>query len=186
MTKARLPAKSAAARLLHRPDPTFLADAMLGSVARKLRIFGFDTAYVAHTAADDEVLKLGVEQGRIILTADKEFFKRIVSRRDAKGVLVKGSSDFDDLLHIFGKLGIRSASVVIGSRCAACNGLLAGKKPSEVSGMVPEAVLARHGSFYQCTGCGRVYWDGSHLHRLRALAEKLEKNLANNPAPTKG
>ena len=69
-----MPAKSAAARRLHRPDPAFLADAMLGSVARKLRIFGFDTAYVAHTA-DDEVLKLGVEQGRIILTADKEFFQ---------------------------------------------------------------------------------------------------------------
>ena len=157
---------------------------MLGSVARKLRIFGFDTAYVAHTA-DDEVLKLGVEQGRIILTADKEFFKRIVSR-DAKGVLVKGSSDFDDLLHIFGKLGIKSASVAVGSRCAACNGLLAGKKPSEVCDMVPEAVLARHGSFYQCTCCGKVYWDGSHLQRLRALAEKLERNLASNPASTKG
>ena len=184
MTRARLPAKSAAARRLHRPDPAFLADAMLGSVARKLRIFGFDTAYVAHTA-DDEVLKLGVEQGRIILTADKEFFKRIVSR-DAKGVLVKGSSDFDDLLHIFGKLGIKSASVAIGSRCAACNGLLAGKKPSEVCDMVPEAVLARHGGFYQCTGCSKVYWDGSHLQRLRALAEKLERNLASNPASTKG
>lgn len=157
---------------------------MLGSVARKLRIFGFDTAYIAHTA-DDEVLKLGVEQGRIILTADKEFFKRIVSR-DAKGVLVKGSSDFDDLLHIFAKLGIKSASVAIGSRCAACNGLLAGKKPSEVSGTVPEAVLARHGSFYQCTSCGKVYWDGSHLQRLRALAENLERNLAGNPASTKG
>lgn len=185
MTRARLPAKSAAARLLHRADPAFLADAMLGSVARKLRIFGFDTAYVAPTAADDEVLKLGVEQGRIILTADKEFFKRIVSR-DAKGVLVKGSSDFDDLLHIFGKLGIKSASVALGSRCAACNGLLAGKKPSEVCNVVPEAVLARHGSFYQCTTCGRVYWDGSHLQRLRALAEKLERSLASNPAPTKG
>lgn len=158
---------------------------MLGSVARKLRIFGFDTAYIAHTA-DDEVLKLGVEQGRIILTADKEFFKRIVSRRDAKGVLVKGSSDFDDLLHIFGKLGIKFASVAVGSRCAACNGLLAGKKPSEVSGVVPEAVLARHGSFYQCTSCGKVYWDGSHLQRLRALAEKLERNLAGGMAPTKG
>jgi len=54
--------------------PSFLADAMLGSVARKLRIFGFDTLYIAH-AHDDEILKTGIEQGRVILTADKELFK---------------------------------------------------------------------------------------------------------------
>ena len=44
---------------------------MLGSIARKLRIFGFDTIYIfAH--ADDEILKIGIEQDRVILTADKE------------------------------------------------------------------------------------------------------------------
>lgn len=179
-----MPAKSAAARHLPKAEPAFLADAMLGSVARKLRIFGFDTAYMAHTT-DDEVLKLGVEQDRIILTADKEFFKRLVSR-NVKGVLVKGSDDFDDLLHIFAKMRIKSIGVTIGSRCAACNGRLASKKPSEVAGLMPTAVVARHGNFYQCASCAKVYWDGSHLQSLRALAERLERNLADNIATSKG
>lgn len=157
---------------------------MLGSVARKLRIFGFDTAYIAHIA-DDEVLRMGVEQGRIILTADKEFFKRLVSR-GARGVLVGGSDDFGDLLHIFEKLSIKSVGVDIGSRCAACNGLLAGAGREEVSGTVPAAVLSRHASFYRCTSCGKVYWDGSHLERLRALARRLEARLAGGPAASKG
>jgi uncharacterized protein with PIN domain len=158
---------------------------MLGSVARKLRIFGFDTAYIAHTA-DDEVLRMGVEQGRIILTADKEFFKRLVSR-GARGVLVDGSDDFGDLFHIFEKLSIKSVGVDLGSRCAACDGLLESVSREEVSSSVPEAVLARRDSFYRCTGCAKVYWDGSHLERLRALARRLEARLASPPpAASKG
>ena len=77
--------------------PSFLADAMLGSVARKLRIFGFDTLYTAH-AHDDEILKTGIEQGRVILTADKELFKRVV-KAGARGVLVSGSGELEVLMH---------------------------------------------------------------------------------------
>lgn len=89
-------------------EPSFLADAMLGSVARKLRIFGFDTLYIAH-ARDDEILKTGIEQGRVILTADKELFKRVV-KAGARGVLVSGGSDVDDLVHILSKNGVTSST----------------------------------------------------------------------------
>ena len=49
--RALLCAKFAEASLPLRPNetPIFLADAMLGSVARKLRAFGFDTIYLVHT-----------------------------------------------------------------------------------------------------------------------------------------
>jgi uncharacterized protein len=63
--------KSVEARQLVRSKPTFLADAMLGSVARKLRIFGFDTLYIKHTH-DDEILKIAIEDNRAILTCEKE------------------------------------------------------------------------------------------------------------------
>jgi len=157
---------------------------MLGSVARKLRIFGFDTLYVAHTA-DDQVLRMGVEQDRIILTADKEFFKRIV-KQGARGVLVGGASDLDDLAHIFAKVGINSVGVDLGSRCAACNGLLEPRTPAEVSGTVPANVAARHREFYQCADCGKIYWDGSHMHRARAFAGALERRLRAGSAASKG
>lgn len=157
---------------------------MLGSVARKLRIFGFDTLYMAHTA-DDLVLKTGVEQNRIILTADKEFFKRIV-KQGARGVLVGGASDLDDLAHIFAKIGIMSVGVALGSRCAACNGLLEPRSPFEVSGAVPANVAGRHREFYLCPGCGKVYWDGSHMRRTRAFAGALERRLRAGPAASKG
>ena len=173
-------AKSAAAS---RPDkPRFLADAMLGSVARKLRIFGFDTAYLAHTD-DDQVLKAGVEQGMIILTADKEFFKRIV-KHGADGILVDGSDELADLAHILGKLQITAVAIELGSRCASCNGMLEGRTIGQVE--VPAAVTRRYREFYQCTICGKVYWEGGHMKKLRMFASALEKRLNADSRVSKG
>jgi uncharacterized protein len=156
--------------------PSFLADAMLGSLARKLRIFGFDTLYIAH-AHDDEILKTGLEQGRVILTADKELFKRLVKAR-ARGVLVSGAGDLEDLVHILSKSGIRSVDLNgVGSRCSLCNGPLEMKKPKQVKDDVPSKVAERHREFYQCAACGKVYWEGSHLRRIRALTKSVDNKL---------
>lgn len=156
--------------------PSFLADAMLGSVARKLRIFGFDTFYFAH-AHDDEILKTGIELGRVILTADKELFKRVV-KAGARGVLVNGGSDVEDLVHILSKNGVTSVDLdSVGSRCSMCNGLLEEKKAEQVKDGVPDKVAACHNEFYQCTACGKVYWEGGHLRRIRALASSIDSKL---------
>src|ERR671917_2609371 len=110
----------------------FLADAMLGNIARKLRILGFDTIYLAQ-AHDDEILKIGIEQDRVILTADKELFKRIV-KVGARGVLVSGgASELEDLIHILTKNGITSVGMNgIGSRCSVCNGHLEERTSDQV------------------------------------------------------
>lgn len=172
MKKNSSSARSAAAK---RPSEAFLADAMLGSLARKLRIFGFDTEYLADTD-DDVVLKRGIEQGRIILTADKEFFKRIV-KRGARGVLVPGEGDLEDMAHVMSKLGLSPDDAIMGSRCAACNGLLE-KAPRKDIGGVPKGVLDRHSQFYKCTSCGKVYWEGGHMERMSAFSRRLRTRLA--------
>jgi uncharacterized protein with PIN domain len=156
--------------------PSFIADAMLGSVARKLRIFGFDTLYIAH-AHDSEILKTAIEQSRIVLTADKELFKRVV-KAGIRGVLVDGGSDVDDLVHILSKNSITSVDLDgIGSRCSVCNGLLEEKKPDQVKDVLPGKIAECHSEFYQCTTCGKVYWEGSHLRRIKALAKSVDSRL---------
>ena len=155
--------------------PRFLADAMLGSVARKLRIFGFDTLYMVH-AHDDDVLKTGIEQSRVILTADRELFKRTV-KVGAPAVLVNGGSDIDDIVHILTKSGIASVSFD-SSRCTACNGLLASRAPDQVRGGLPGRIADSHNRFFQCADCRKVYWEGGHFRRIRALAESVDSRLA--------
>ena len=168
---------------------SFLADAMLGNIARKLRIFGFDTVYLAHTP-DDEILKTGIEQDRVILTADRELFKRII-KVGARGVLVNGgASELDDLIHILTRAGITSVGMNgIGSRCSVCNGLLEERTSDQVKKNhhhgstdhavidVPDKVISYHKLFFECIACGKIYWPGGHLKGIKSLAQNLDAKL---------
>jgi uncharacterized protein len=170
--------------VLEEHSVAFLADAMLGNIARKLRILGFDTVYMAQ-AHDDEILKIGIEQDRVILTADKELFKRIV-KVGARGVLVSGSaSELEELVHILSENGIMSIGMNgIGSRCSVCNGHLEERTSDQVRNddcnndlIVPDKVIACHNQFFQCIACGKIYWEGGHLKRIRALVRNLDAKL---------
>lgn len=148
---------------------------MLGSVARKLRTFGFDTLYIAHLD-DGKILKIGIDQDRTILTADKEFFKRIVKAK-AGGVLVGGSDELEDIVHILDKEGIKAVSVSgINARCSVCNGTLDGAKEEELA-TLPQKIVSNHDLFFKCESCGKVYWDGSHMEHIRAFAQKINERL---------
>lgn len=174
--KEHLPAKSVGARQLVSSRPTFLADAMLGSVARKLRIFGFDTLYIKHIH-DDEILKIGIEENRIILTCDKELFKRIV-KAGAHGVLLKCSDDFEDIIHILSKYEITSVSFdTMNSRCSVCNGLLVKKKRVNIKGYIPPNVMKLHNEFFKCVNCNKIYWKGSHVTRIRSLSRNIDTKM---------
>ena len=53
-------------------DPHFIADAMLGRLARWLRLLGFDTLYYPDIG-DRDLLRLSLQEGRVILTRDSHF-----------------------------------------------------------------------------------------------------------------
>jgi uncharacterized protein with PIN domain len=146
---------------------------MLGSVARKLRIFGFDTLYIKDIH-DDDVLKIGITHNRVILTCDKQLFKRMI-KTGAHGALLQGYDDFEDIVHALAKYGISSLSFdTLNSRCSTCNGLLTKKKPIDVKKYVPHNVTKWHKEFFICVDCDKIYWEGSHLTRIRALARKMD------------
>jgi uncharacterized protein len=172
MEKNSSSVKSAAAK---RPSEAFLADAMLGSLARKMRIFGFDTEYLADTD-DDEVLRRAIQQGRIILTADRAFFRKIVKHR-ARGVLVAGKGDLEDMAQIMLKLSLSPDDAAMGSRCTACNGLLKRVSRKGANG-APPAVLDRHLQFYRCAACSKLYWKGGHMEQMSAFARSLRSRVA--------
>ena len=174
MRKVHSHVKNVGERSLVNSKPTFLADAMLGSIARKLRIFGFDTLYVAH-AHDDEILKIGIAEDRIILTCDKELFKRTL-KEEAQSVLLQGSDDLKDIVHILSKCGIALLTFhTINSRCAICNGLLIRKKASDVVKDVHSNVLKLHKQFFKCSDCKKIYWEGSHLTHIQQTVKLINE-----------
>jgi uncharacterized protein len=161
--------------LKQRP-PRFVADAMLGSLARKLRIFGFDTAYFAE-GEDLELEALARRERRILLTSDRRLFARSYGR-GIRAFLVEGKTDGARLRSIAAQAGL-GASLRLGgggaSRCAVCNGELEliGKRTA-VASAIPPKVRARHRLFYTCRSCSRFYWRGKHWERLRRLSRSLD------------
>jgi len=159
----------------HRPlarASKFIADAMLGSLARKLRIFGFDTVYFER--GDDEVIQRTAQsQDRVILTSDESLYHS--ARRLGLGaILVKGRTDSARLQSLLGQAGPLMAGALLGpfaSRCTLCNGELEMIPKADAGRLrVPPKVLARHRLFFRCTSCSKMYWRGKHWGRLRRLA----------------
>ncbi len=161
-------ARRARDEALARP-PRFMADAMLGRLARWLRILGFDTAYEAHID-DGDLVRRAVGQHRIILTRDR----RLPDEWRIGGIHVLEAevpmAQLRELETVFGIC--RDARPF--TRCSRCNTGLDAVGPDDVRGEVPARVLADHTRFLRCPGCRRIYWSGSHVARIRrALGRAL-------------
>ena len=155
--------------------PRFVADAMLGSLARKLRIFGFDTTYFSE-GSDLELEALAEREGRVILTSDRRLFARS-GGRGIRAVLVDGKTDGAKLRSVARQAG-PGLTLRLGagraSRCAVCNGELERIGRDAAEKKIPTKVLSRHRLFYVCRSCGRHYWRGRHWDRLRRLSYSLD------------
>jgi len=159
-----------------KPPPRFIADAMLGTVARKLRIFGFDTVYFSE-GGDLELEALAKKERRIVLTSDRPLFARSESV-GFRAILVDGKTDKARLRSIMRQAGPGMVLRVGGgraSRCAVCNGELeAIGRLGAAEAKIPPKVIARHRLFYRCRSCSRYFWRGRHWERLRRLSYSLK------------
>ncbi|HUK80126.1 MAG TPA: Mut7-C RNAse domain-containing protein [Nitrososphaerales archaeon] len=150
----------------------FIVDAMLGSLARKLRALGFDSAYY-RSGEDKGLLERSVLENRIVLTADRP----LAARARARGIgtiLVVGDSDRERVGSIARGAALSGIRLARGAPlCSLCGGELRPVGKGDVSGEVPPAVSRRHRLFFRCTSCGQVYWRGSHWKKLMSVARRL-------------
>lgn len=142
----------------------FVADVMLGRLARWLRALGYDTLYF-HDAPDGRLLGTALREGRRLLTRDLG-----LARRAADVGLLIASDDLDaQIRQVMTACGLLARAPL--RRCLVCNGRLAASAPDAVQDRVPAYTFATQHTFWTCTGCGRVFWRGTHaaaiLERLR-------------------
>jgi len=148
--------------------PRFLVDAMLGSLARKLRIFGFDTHYYK-TGEDRDLLKIAAEERRAIVTSDRALGET-ARRRGFSAFVVVGRKDRERIISLVEQAETFRCPLEAGDPlCALCNGPLSEAKREKVRGLLPSELVAKHRTYYICNDCGKVYWHGSHWSRLRKI-----------------
>ena len=143
----------------------FLADVHLGRLARELRMMGLDTEW-ASDLQDEQIVRQARRTARIILTRDRGLLKR---RAVTHGYLVRSLEPREQLGEIISRFDL-SRQVRLFSRCMACNGALARVPRLAVLDSVPAAVAETCAEFSRCTGCGRVFWRGTHWEAMKKLA----------------
>ncbi|HVP24139.1 MAG TPA: Mut7-C RNAse domain-containing protein [Conexivisphaerales archaeon] len=156
-------------------QPKFVADGMLGSLARKLRLYSLDVLYFPDLP-DRELLEKSKAEGRVLLTSDRELHLQAL-RRGVSCVLVSGKDEASMAAQVFAGAGVSPVLDVASARCPLCNGEVLAVGREDVAGVVPPGVLARQKRFYRCSSCQQLYWEGSHWFRLSKFHEEVREAM---------
>ena len=164
-------------------EPKFIVDGMLGTVARWLRILGYDTVYDKN-AEDWLIIRRAELEGRIIITRDKSLNNKAV-KQGVKSILIWEEDIADVLAHVAVIAGIRLSVDFSKTRCPEDNTPLVKVDKELVKNSVPPAVYRVHSDFWMCPRCGKVYWIGKHwrmieviLKRARERSEELKRKIS--------
>lgn len=156
---------------------SFIVDAMLGKIARKLRIFGFDTVY--ESKIDDmDILNSSKYYGRIVLTSDRALFSRC-KKKGLDTILMDKRTEVENLVTIFRSLDIESInSQELPHFCTCCNGLLDTIiDKNSIKNKIPDRLLQTKDIFYKCSQCNKIYWIGSHMEHIACLIREINMKL---------
>lgn len=149
----------------------FVADHMLGRLAKWLRALGYDTVY-SPNLDDPDLVRISQAEGRLLLTRDTGIAKR-------KGVdcLLIGSDQLDEQLgQVVRHCGLQLDGE-LAPRCLRCNEVLDEVQREVARDLVPPYVWQTQSQFRRCPACSRLYWRGTHWtkmkERIAALSCKL-------------
>ncbi|MDC8452119.1 MAG: Mut7-C RNAse domain-containing protein [Candidatus Nitrosotalea sp.] len=152
--------------------PIFVVDAMLGNLAKKLRILGYDSKYFS-SIEDDKLILIAKNEKRIILTKDEQLTKN-AEKQNIGFVLIRGSDESEQIMQINAKIKLdRFVVDTNNSRCIVCNGSLQPVDKYRIIGKIPEGILEREKKFWMCDSCKKIYWEGTHFEKLQEFATKL-------------
>lgn len=146
----------------------FIADVMLGRLAKWLRILGYDTLYDSHFSDDDLFFKAH-QQKRILLTRDSELAKRM---NPEYCLFITESSVPEQVKQVVEHCHLNTEDYIF-SRCTLCNNLIKSIAKALVKDRVPDFVFDSIDKFYYCERCDKIYWAGSHIKLVRQALSKI-------------
>jgi uncharacterized protein len=157
-------------KLRERPmhDPKFVLDVHLGTLARLMRLLGFDTLY-KNDYKDPEIAHISASQHRAVLTRDRGLLHWSLITYGYCPRSMIAEEQLEEVIRRFDLKGF----IAPFSRCMACNGSMhAVKKENIIDRLEPQTIKC-YDSFVQCDSCGHIYWKGSHYGKLSEVVRKF-------------
>jgi uncharacterized protein with PIN domain len=160
-----------------RPEPLrvtrFVADVHLGTLARYLRLLGFDTEW-RNDLEDEAIIRQSLEEDRIILTRDLGILK---DSRVTHGYWLRSTEPLTQVEEVVSAFDL-ARKLDPYTRCMECNGTLEPISRRKAAFHVPLQVFLVYRDFNRCRICGRVYWRGAHQRRLEAVIDRARAAIS--------
>lgn len=153
------------------PAARFILDVHLGSLARRMRLVGVDTAY-SNDRDDAALVELANAGRRVLLTKDRGLLRR---RRLWLGGYVRGDQPDEQLADVLGRF---APPLAPWTRCTACNGSVDAVAKSDVQDRLLPGTRRTQQEFARCRECARVYWPGAHSRSLEAIVARAVRAAA--------
>jgi len=143
----------------------FIADIMVGRLAKYLRMAGYDVLYT-NTASDNQIISKARETDRIVLTRDSLMLaRREFKKGTVKYLFIKDDKLKNQLNQIKSDLKVSLKPNLV--RCIECNRKLIKVKKEDVKNKVPPYVYKTQQNFLYCKKCDKYYWRGTHYDNIR-------------------
>lgn len=148
----------------------FVADCMLGKLAKWLKIFGFDTAFFSKIE-DDDLLDFAKKENRILFTRDLGLIDKA---RGMPTFFIESEDWRLQVRQVLDAYKLREKARPY-TRCIECNTDLKALPKERAKNMVTPFVYERAENFALCSQCGRVFWKGTHLDDMETKIEEILK-----------
>jgi uncharacterized protein with PIN domain len=146
----------------------FIVDVNLGQLARNLRLLGFDCLY-QNDYTDAEVIALGVDQKRTILTRDRRLlFHKCITH----GCLILENDPDVQTRKVIKRFQLENCIEPF-HRCLECNGLIIKVEKHRILEFLYPKTRRYYDEFYRCNECNKVYWQGPHFDAMRKKIESF-------------
>jgi len=168
---------------LLRPEPLttlrFVLDVHLGTLARRLRLLGFDTDY-RQGRDDPELADISAAEKRILLTRDRRLLMR---RKVLWGMFIRSTNPTVQTVEVLNRLSLWD-SIRPYTRCINCNGQLYHVVPETeeyrlIRAELPDGVTCWCTEYVRCKSCSQIYWKGSHYDKMEEILAVLHNQTGN-------
>ena len=151
----------------------FIADNNVGKLARWLRLIGYDT--LSFEKKDDaRMIKIALDEDRVILTKDAEFMKRrLVANGTVRTIHIEQDDPRMQVREVMKTLKLDYHFKPF-SLCLECNRLLVARDREEVRNLIPARVFETQTQYTQCPACHRIYWPGTHWQAMGKELQDLQ------------
>ena len=138
----------------------FVADKMLGRLAKWLRIIGQDVTYGPHLSGYG-LIRAARKEGRLILTRDRT----VVKKSPPAYLLIESDQFREQLKQVVDACHLDPLKDGF-TRCVECNTLLEAMSKEAVEHKVPPYVYSTQERFSFCGRCQRIYWPATHQQKM--------------------